>query len=297
MPNKGAACADLLEENDMQKEHKQVIECGPYTLDYGKKTIIMGILNVTPDSFSDGGNFNHIDSAVQRAAEMVEQGADIIDIGGESTRPGYVRISDEEEIERVVPIIKAISQEVKVPISIDTYKSEVARQALEAGAHIINDIWGAKDDPKMASVAAEYQMPIILMHNRNDRNYQQFMRDVFNDLYESIALVKKAGVKDDMIILDPGIGFARDLSENLETMRNLDKITALGYPVLLGTSRKSMIGNVLNLPVTERLEGTGATVCYGIQKGCQIVRVHDVKEIARMAKMMDALMGKGEYSG
>ena len=281
----------------MQKEQNQVIQCGPYTLDYGKKTLIMGILNVTPDSFSDGGNFNHIDLAVQRAAEMVEQGADIIDIGGESTRPGYVRISDEEEIERVAPIIKAISQKVKVPISIDTYKSEVARQALEAGAHIINDIWGAKDDPKMAAVAAEYQMPIILMHNRNDRNYQQFMRDVFNDLYESIAIVKKAGVKDEMIILDPGIGFARDLSENLETMRNLDKIVALGYPVLLGTSRKSMIGNVLNLPVTERLEGTGATVCYGIQKGCQIVRVHDVKEIARMAKMMDALMGKGEYSG
>jgi dihydropteroate synthase len=281
----------------MKQVQQQVITCGSYTLDYSKKTLIMGILNVTPDSFSDGGNYNRIDQAVEHALKMVEDGADIIDIGGESTRPGYKRISDEEEIERVVPIIEALIKNVNVPLSIDTYKSEVAKQAVKAGAHIINDIWGAKADPLMAAVAAEYQVPIILMHNRDNTNYQVFMRDVLNDLFESIALAKQAGVKDDMIILDPGIGFVRDLSQNLETMRNLDKIVSLGYPVLLGTSRKSMIGNVMQLPVSERMEGTGATVCYGIQKGCQIVRVHDVKEIARMAKMMDALMEKGEYSG
>lgn len=287
----------LQEENRMEKQQTNIIQCGPYSLDYGNKTLIMGILNVTPDSFSDGGQYNHVDRAVSRAIEMVEQGADIIDIGGESTRPGYEKITVEEELDRVIPIIKELVQHVKVPISIDTYKAKVAQGAILAGAHIINDIWGAKADPEMASVASELQVPIILMHNRHNRDYQVFMRDVINDLYESILLVKRAGVKDDMIILDPGIGFARNLEENLETMRNLDKVVSLGYPVLLGTSRKSMIGNVLNLPPAERLEGTGATVCYGIQKGCQIVRVHDVKEIARMAKMMDAMMAKGEYSG
>lgn len=169
------------------------IKCGPYTLDYGKKTIVMGILNVTPDSFSDGGKFNQIEIAVERAKEMAANGADIIDIGGESTRPGYERISDEEEIERVVPVIKAISEYVPIPISIDTYKAEVAKQAIEAGAHIINDIWGAKADNRMAEVAADYQVPIILMHNRQERNYHSFIRDVLNDLYESIAIVKKRG--------------------------------------------------------------------------------------------------------
>ena len=254
----------------------------------------MGILNVTPDSFSDGGNYHHIEKAVQHAIDMVENGADIIDIGGESTRPGHLPVPFEEELNRVVPVIRAIAQAVKVPISIDTYKAEVAKQAVQAGAHIINDVWGAKADSEMASIAAELQVPIILMHNRNDRDYQEFVRDVFNDLFESISIVKKAGVKDDMILLDPGIGFAKDHQENLLMMRNLDKLVSLGYPVLLGTSRKSIIGHILDLPVEERIEGTGATVCYGIQKGCQIVRVHDVKEVARMAKMMDALLAKGE---
>src|SRR3954468_3248490 len=181
------------------------IKCGPYTLDFDKKTIIMGILNATPDSFSDGGRYNHVEQAVERAKEMVENGADIIDIGGESTRPGYTVISDEEEIERVVPVIEAISKQVSVPISIDTYKAKVAQKAVEAGAHIINDIWGAKADEKMAAVAAQYNVPIILMHNRHDRNYSYFIRDVLNDLYQSINIVKQAGVRDDQIILDPGI--------------------------------------------------------------------------------------------
>ncbi|SHT10513.1 dihydropteroate synthase 1 [Mycobacteroides abscessus subsp. abscessus] len=274
-----------------------MITAGPYTLDFEKKTIIMGILNATPDSFSDGGSFDRVDEAVKRAIEMVDEGADIIDIGGESTRPGARFIPAEEEIERVVPVIKAISKEVNVPISIDTYKADVAREALAAGAHIINDVWGAKADANMKLVAAETKAPIILMHNREDRNYQSFFRDVMNDLYESISLVKDAGVSDEQIILDPGIGFAKNVQLNLEMMRHLHKLVAIGYPVLLGTSRKSMIGAVLDLPVHERMEGTGATVCYGIQQGCQIVRVHDVKEISRMAKMMDAMMGKGEYDG
>ncbi|ETI69714.1 dihydropteroate synthase [Neobacillus vireti] len=276
---------------------QEQIQCGPYTLDFTKKTIVMGILNATPDSFSDGGEFNHVETAVKRAQEMAANGADIIDIGGESTRPGFAAVSLEEELERVIPIIKAVSRHVQIPISIDTYKAEVAKQAIEAGAHIINDIWGAKADEKMGSVAAEYNVPIILMHNRHDRNYRVFVRDVINDLYESIAIVKKAGVIDENIILDPGIGFAKDYQENLLMMQNLDKLVMLGYPVLLGTSRKTMVGQALDLPVEERMEGTGATVCYGIQKGCQIIRIHDVKEMSRMAKMMDAMMGKGEIIG
>lgn len=281
----------------METHNKRVIHCGPYELDYSAKTIIMGILNVTPDSFSDGGKFSVVDKAVEHAKELVLHGADIIDIGGESTRPGFAQVTVQEELTRVIPIIKAVSEQVKVPISIDTYKAEVARQALMAGAHIINDIWGAKADSEMANVAAEFAAPIILMHNRHDRDYKFFIRDVISDLYESITIVKNAGVRDEQIILDPGIGFVKDLHKNLEMMRNLDKLTAIGFPVLLGTSRKSMIGQVLDLPVDERLEGTGATVCYGIQKGCQMIRIHDVKEMSRMARMMDAMMGKGDYRG
>ncbi|KAB2329161.1 dihydropteroate synthase [Bacillus mesophilum] len=276
---------------------KNSLNCGPYTLDYGKKTLIMGILNTTPDSFSDGGKYNHAEAAVIRAQEMVDAGADIIDIGGESTRPGHTAVSVEEELQRVIPVIEAVSSKVKVPISVDTYKAEVAKQAIRAGAHIINDVWGAKADEGMAAVAADTGAPIVLMHNRTDMSYTDFHRDVLNDLFESIMLAKKAGVKDEQIILDPGIGFAKDLTYNLEMMRNLDKLVDIGYPVLLGTSKKSIIGQVLNLPINERTEGTGATICYGIQKGCQIIRIHDVKEMARMAKMMDALCGKGEYNG
>ncbi|MEK5171718.1 dihydropteroate synthase [Heyndrickxia sp. FSL W8-0496] len=275
----------------------RVLQCKSYQLDYENKTLIMGILNATPDSFSDGGKFNHIEKAIQHAKQMVEDGADIIDVGGESTRPGYATVEVEEEISRVVPVIKEISKIVNVPISIDTYKAETARQAILAGAHIINDIWGAKKDPEIADVAANYDVPIILMHNRENLDYQDFIRDVLNDLYESISIAKKAGVKDERIILDPGIGFAKDLKQNIEMMKNLDKLVGLGYPVLLGTSRKSMIGQVMNLPVDERMEATGATICYGLEKGCQMMRVHDVKEISRMTKMMDVLVGKGELNG
>ncbi|KWW12433.1 MULTISPECIES: dihydropteroate synthase [Peribacillus] len=270
------------------------LTCGSFELDYSKKTLIMGILNVTPDSFSDGGKYNRVDAALKHAERMVNDGADILDIGGESTRPNYERISDDQEIERVAPIIDAISRNIEIPISIDTYKSKVAKEAVKAGAHIVNDIWGGKADSLMAKVAAEFGVPIILMHNRDNMDYGHFVRDVFEDLFESVMIVKQAGVKEENIILDPGIGFAKDLKFNLEMMRNLDKLVAIGYPVLLATSRKSMIGHVLDLPPGERMEGTAATICHGIQQGCQMVRVHDVKEMARTAKMMDALLGKGE---
>ncbi|MFP3121352.1 dihydropteroate synthase [Ectobacillus funiculus] len=269
------------------------IHCGSHELNIAEKTIIMGILNVTPDSFSDGGRYNVAEAAAARAKEMVMQGADIIDIGGESTRPGFTKISVEEEVSRVVPMIKAVAQEVRVPISIDTYKAEVAKQAVEAGAHIINDIWGAKAEPRIAEIAAYYEVPIILMHNRDNMNYRSLIADMIADLYESVKIAKAAGVRDENIILDPGIGFAKTAEHNLEVMQNLEKFTILGYPLLLATSRKTFIGHVLDLPVDERMEGTGATVCLGIQKGCDIVRVHDVLEMARMAKMMDAMLGKG----
>ncbi|WP_261134755.1 dihydropteroate synthase [Bacillus sp. Marseille-Q3570] len=262
------------------------------TIDLNERTWIMGILNVTPDSFSDGGNFDSVERAVEHAQEMVQAGADIIDIGGESTRPGADKVTVEEELERVVPIIKAVGEAVDVAISIDTYKAEVAKQAIEAGANIINDIWGGKADPQMAQVAADYQVPIILMHNREDKNYNHLMSDIVRDLRESIALVKDAGVKDENIILDPGIGFAKTYEDNLDVMSNLEVLTAVGYPVLLGTSRKSFIGRVLETETNERMEGTGATTCLGIQKGCQLVRVHDVLENKRMAMMMDAMLMK-----
>ena len=269
------------------------LRCGEYTLDLNKKTLIMGILNVTPDSFSDGGNYDEMNAAVSHAREMVSNGADIIDIGGESTRPGFAKVSVEEELGRVIPMIQAVSKEVKVPISIDTYKAEVAKQAIEAGAHVINDVWGAKAEPKIAEVAAHYNVPIILMHNRDNTNYRNLMADMIADLYESVKIAKGAGVPDENIVLDPGIGFAKTPEQNLEAMRNLEKLHVLGYPVLLATSRKSFIGHVLDLPVEERVEGTGASICLGIDKGCEMIRVHDVKEMARMAKMMDAMIGKG----
>jgi dihydropteroate synthase len=263
-------------------------------LDFSKKTYIMGILNVTPDSFSDGGRYSSIDAAVDRAKNLIREGADIIDIGGESTRPGSSKVELHEELERTIPAIRALSTRVKVPISIDTYKAEVAKQAIEAGAHIINDIWGAKADSKMAEVAAHYQVPIILMHNRENKNYTHLMQDIVSDLMESISIAKFAGIQDEQIMLDPGIGFAKDFDDNIKVLQNLDQIVAMGYPVLLGTSRKTFIGKILDLPPSERMEGTGATVCLGIQKGCSIMRVHDVLQISRMAKVMDTLVGKGE---
>ncbi|GBF11378.1 dihydropteroate synthase [Tepidibacillus sp. HK-1] len=259
-------------------------------LTIGRHTLVMGILNVTPDSFSDGGKYNQLAIALKHAKKMIADGADIIDVGGESTRPGHQEVSVEEELERVIPVIRALAKEIKVPISVDTYKAEVAQQAIEAGAHIINDVWGFKKDPNMAKVVAEYQVPVILMHNRMNMEYDSLMDDIIADLRESIQIAITAGVKADQIILDPGIGFAKTYQDNLLVMNRLDEIVALGYPVLLGTSRKSIIGNTLHLPVDERLEGTAATVAMGIVKGCKIMRVHDVKEMKRVCKMMDAMI-------
>ncbi|MFJ7936831.1 dihydropteroate synthase [Sporosarcina sp. NPDC096371] len=272
---------------------RNVYKFGGTEMDFTRETVIMGILNVTPDSFSDGGKFGQMDAALQHAQEMLRDGAKIIDIGGESTRPGHVPVSLEQELERTVPIIEAITNEFGCVVSIDTYKAGVAEEAIKAGAQIINDIWGAKREPAIAAIAAKYNVPIILMHNREKAEYEEpFMNAVIGDLEESVEIAIAAGVMHENIWLDPGIGFARDTMQNIETMQGLRRISDMGYPVLLGTSRKSLIGNVLGLPVEERLAGTGATVCYGIEQGCHIMRVHDVKEIARMAKMMDVLTGK-----
>ncbi|WP_409343916.1 dihydropteroate synthase [Paenibacillus sp. MBLB4367] len=268
----------------------RTMACRELSLTLGEKTLIMGILNVTPDSFSDGGNYSSVETAIERARQMVAEGADIIDIGGESTRPGADKVSLEEELERVVPIIGALKEAVSVPISVDTYKPEVARQALAAGAHIINDIWGFKADPAMAQVAADYDCPVILMHNRTDTDYRDFLPDVLADLRESVELALEAGVLAERIILDPGIGFVKNYDQNLYLMNHLREIAGLGYPVLLGTSRKSFIQRTLQLPADDVVEGTGATVAMGIAQGCQIVRVHDVKQMKRVAAMTEAIV-------
>ena len=266
------------------------MKIGNKEFNIGERTYVMGILNVTPDSFSDGGKFNTIDMALKRVEKLIKDGADIIDIGGESTRPNFEKVSEEDEIERVVPIIKAIKEKFDIPISIDTYKSKTAEAAIEAGADMINDIWGFKKDPNMAKVAAKYNVPCVLMHNRKEAKYDNLMKDLMYDLEESINIALDAGVSRENIILDPGIGFAKTLEQNLIVMNNLDVIKALELPLLLGTSRKSMIGLTLDLPVDERVEGTIATTVLGITKGCEFIRVHDVLENKRACVMTDAIL-------
>lgn len=255
-------------------------------------TYIMGILNVTPDSFSDGGKFNQIDAALKHAEEMIRDGADVIDIGGESTRPGYTKISDEEETDRVVPVIEAVKKEFGIPISVDTYKSGVAEAAAQAGADLINDIWGLKYDPHMAEVIAKSGLACCLMHNRDNTEYRNFMEDMKQDLRETIALAKAAGIADDKIILDPGVGFAKSYENNLEVIRRLKEFSELKYPVLLGTSRKSVIGLTLDLPAAERVEGTIVTTVMAVEAGCMFVRVHDVKENHRAIQMAEAILDR-----
>lgn len=263
---------------------------GNKNFDTKHHTYVMGILNVTPDSFSDGGRFNTLDSALRHAEEMVADGADILDVGGESTRPGHTRITDEEEIERVVPVIRSLKSHFDIPVSIDTYKSTVARAALEAGADLVNDIWGFKYDPHMAKLTAEYQAACCLMHNRNAAEYQSFLEDFMNDMQECIRIAKEAGIPDDKIILDPGVGFGKNYEMNLEIIQKVGKMQELGYPVLLGTSRKSVIGLTLDLPSDQREEGTLATTVYGILNGCSFVRVHDVKANKRAIAMTEAIL-------
>ena len=258
--------------------------------EYGKRTYIMGILNVTPDSFSDGGNFNNIDAAIKHAREMIEDGVDIIDIGGESTRPGHKYVEADEEIQRVTPVIKELKKEINVPISIDTYKSKVAEEALKLGVEMINDVWGLKRDKDMAKVVAKYDAHVCIMHNQDGTDYNEdIMESIKKSLNESISIALKAGVKKNKIVLDPGIGFGKTFEQNLEVLKRLDELNDLGYPILLGTSRKSVIGNVLNVEPKERLEGTIATTVLGIRDGVDIVRVHDVKENLKAAKMADAI--------
>ncbi len=265
---------------------------GKKEFDLEKDVYIMGILNVTPDSFSDGGKWNDKDKCLKHVEQMINEGATIIDVGGESTRPGYVKISHEEEIDRVSPVIEKLKDEFDIPVSVDTYKAAVAEAAIISGADMINDIWGFKGDENMALVAAKYDIPCCIMHNRdvNSRPYNNFIEDVLNDLRESINIGLSAGVKRDKLIIDPGIGFGKSLEENLFLMKNLEQLKSLDCPILLGTSRKSMIGLTLDLPVEERIEGTLATTVIGIMKGCSIIRVHDVRENYRAMKMTKAIL-------
>ncbi len=253
-------------------------------------TYVMGILNVTPDSFSDGGKWNDRDRALRHVEGMISEGMDILDIGGESTRPGYTLLSDEEEIARVVPIIEAVKQQFDVPISLDTYKAGVAQAGILAGVDLINDIWGLKYDEKLADVIAKSGLPCCLMHNRKEINYSDFVSDVIADLQETIKIAKKAGIAEEKIILDPGVGFAKTYEQNLEIINKLEQLNVLGYPVLLGCSRKSVIGLTLDLPTDKRLEGTLVTSVMAVMKGCSFVRVHDIKENVRAIRMAEAIM-------
>lgn len=268
----------------------KMMKIGNREFDIKDDTYIMGILNVTPDSFSDGGKFNHMEAAVEHTKQMIEEGAAIIDVGGESTRPGYTKISDEEEISRVVPVIRAIKEKFDIPVSIDTYKSAVAEAAIEAGADLVNDIWGLKYDPKMAEVIAHHKVACCLMHNRDNMDYGNFMDDMLKDLCETVAIAKSAGIEDDKIILDPGVGFAKSYENNLVAIREVGRMHELGYPILLGTSRKSVVGLTLDTTKDERVEGTIVTTVYGVQQNCAFVRVHDVKENMRAIRMTQAIM-------
>ncbi len=256
-------------------------------------TYVMGILNLTPDSFSDGGRWNDNDRALCHVEEMVKEGADIIDIGGESTRPGYTIISGEEETARVVPVIQAVKKEFDVPVSLDTYKSEVAAAGIAAGADMINDIWGLKWDERIAGVIADSELPCCLMHNRKNKEYRNFMQDVTEDLAKTLQLAQQAGIARDRIILDPGVGFAKTYEQNLEVIRSMEELRVLGCPLLLGCSRKSVVGLTLGLPVDERLEGTLATTVIAVMKGCMFVRVHDVRENVRAVRMTEAVLRGG----
>ena len=278
------------------------------TLAWGQRTYIMGILNATPDSFSGDGLYaENAQNALAQARQFMDAGANILDVGGESTRPGSAPVDAEEEMRRVIPIIRAIAEEIpETLISVDTYKASVAEAALNAGAHIVNDVWGLRADSNLASVIATFGYPVILMHNRSNpasvevreqlgnayigAEYGNLLEEVKAELLESVEIAEQAGVKSESIILDPGIGFGKTVQENLELNNRLDEIRALGYPVLLGPSRKSFIGYTLDLPAAQRVEGTAASVAIGIARGADIIRVHDVKEMTRIARMTDAIV-------
>lgn len=284
---------EVLERQESQNPRN--LNCRGKSLRLGVKTLVMGILNVTPDSFSDGGRFNDPDLALERAAQMVDEGADIIDLGGETTKPGYIAVETGEELARVIPVLRRLVDALPVPVSIDTTKPAVAREALEAGAHIINDQWGLRSDPEMARLAAEYGAPLAMMHNQKGTSYRDLTGDLVEYFQEGARLAEEAGVPRERIIIDPGFGFGKTPAQNLELLRRLKELRCLGLPVLVGTSRKSTIGKVLNLPVDQRLEGTAATVAVAIVNGADLVRVHDVKEMVRIARMTDAIIGRGNW--
>ena len=265
---------------------------GGREFDTKNNTYIMGILNVTPDSFSDGGKFNGMDAAMAHARQMVEEGVDIIDVGGESTRPGHIQITDEEEIARVTPVIEALKKEFDVPVSIDTYKSHVAEAAIQAGADLVNDIWGFQYDEKMAGLVKKYDAACCLMHNKNEAVYKNFLKDMYAELQKCVDTAKAAGIEDDRIMLDPGVGFGKTYEMNLDVMKHLDLFNGLGYPMLLGTSRKSMIGLTLDLPVTEREEGTLVTTVMAVQSHYGFVRVHDAEKNRRAIKMTEVILAR-----
>lgn len=286
------------------------MQIGGHTFEWGARTYVMGILNITPDSFSGDGlvskDGDFFDSALRQAARFAAAGVDILDVGGESTRPGAQPVGQEEELERVIPVIQAIAARFDTPVSVDTYRAVTAEAAIKGGAHIVNDIWGFRADPELAGVVGRWRVPVILMHNRSSWAsaqvkerlggryvgvpYQDLVPDVRGELMESVALAHAAGIPDEHIILDPGIGFGKTTEQNLELLDRLDEIRSLGYPVLLGPSRKSFIGYTLDLPPDQRVEGTAAAVAIGIARGADIVRVHDVEYMMRVAKMSDAIV-------
>lgn len=276
--------------------HKSVLlNCKEFDLELNKKTLVMGILNVTPDSFSDGGQYEDAQTALNHAIQMVKEGADIIDVGGESTRPGSEFVPAKQEIKRVVPVIETLKKYINKPISIDTYKGDVAEAAIKAGANMVNDVWGLQKDPEMASVIAHYKVPVVIMHNQETKVYEKdIMASMIEFFNRSLEIAKNAGIKRDQIIIDPGIGFGKNLKQNQEVMNRLEELHVLKLPILLGISRKSIVGLTLDLPPHERLEGTLALNAFGIQKGVSIIRVHDVKENLRIAKMIDAVV-RGDY--
>lgn len=257
------------------------------------RTYVMGILNVTPDSFSDGGRWNSVDAALRRAEAMAAEGADLIDVGGESTRPGHTPLSPQEELERVIPVLEALKARVDVPLSLDTSKAEVARAGIAAGADLINDVWGLKRDREMAGVIARSGVPCCLMHNREQPRYGLFFADLMRDLEETLDIARSAGISGETIILDPGVGFAKDQQQNLEVLNRLEELRSLGCPVLLGASRKSVIGNVVQLPPEQRLPGTLVTTVFAANKGCMFVRVHDVAENVQAVRMAESILREG----
>lgn len=277
------------------KNHPRPFEIGSSLFEWGSCTYIAGIVNVTPDSFSGDGISENIEKAVLQALEFQELGAHIIDVGGESTRPKSIYgdskpVSVDEELSRVLPVIEILAKDLRIPISIDTYKSKVAEACLEAGAHIVNDVWGFRADPMMAKVVSQTEAVAILMHNQDGTFYKNLVPDIIMQVRSMIEFAVESGVDFDKLIIDPGIGFGKTSEQNLEVLRNLSEFTTLGRPVMLGMSRKSTIGYVLDLPVEDRLEGTAASVALSIAFGADIVRVHDVKEMVRVSRMSDAIV-------